>query len=137
MVVPGWSVVLGFALMQAAPIAPQSRDIGDAREVTLALPHALQQGETVWLLVEIGAIGHDQIRLTTQDGRPLGLLSPYGVRSGQDAGTYTVPVPAEDLGDGRLVLRVTVMHTGLAQRAPTTDEVKSLRLLIRRFADGS
>jgi len=140
MVVPGSAAVLVFVVMQAVPSTPptgQSREIGDAREVTLALPHALQQGETLWLLVEVGAIGHDQIRLTTQDGRPLGSISPYGVRSGQAGGTYTIPVPAEDLSNGRLMLRLAVIHAGLPQQAPTTDEVKSVRLVIRRFADES
>ena len=133
------TAVLAFALLQAVPSASpptptaQSRQTGDAREITLALPHPLRKGETAWLLVEVGAIGHDQIQLTTQDGRPLGTISPFGVRSGQAAGTYTVPVPAEVLHNGRLALRLSVMHSGLAQQAPATEEVKSLRLLIRRL----
>lgn len=127
MVAVASAVVLAFVVMQAAqPAAPTH-----VREVTLALPHALRPGETVWLLVEVGAIGHDQVRLTAQDGRLLGSLSAYGAGSGQAGGTYTVPVPAEDLGDGRLVVRVAVMRAGVAQRAPTTEEVKSLRLVVR------
>ncbi len=126
------TVVLAFVMLQAA----QPRPTGDAREITLALPHALRKGETAWLLVEVGAIGHDQIQLMTQDGRPLGMISPFGVRSGQTAGTYTVPVPAEDLGNGRLVLRLSVLQSGHAPRAPMTEEVKSLRLLIRQLGSG-
>ena len=127
--------VLAFVALQAAPPPPaaQPRQSGDARETTLTLPHALRKGETAWLLVEVGAIDSNQIQLMTQDGHPLGTISPYGVRSGQAAGTYTVPVPAEDLGNGRLVLRLSVLQSGHAPRAPTTEEVKSLRLLIRRF----
>lgn len=142
MVVLASTAVLAFVVLQAAPSAStppptaQSRQTGDAREMTLALPHALRRGETAWLLVEVGAIGHDQIQLMTQDGRPLGNLSPFGVRSGQAAGIYTVPVPAEALGDGRLALRLSVMQSGHAPRAPTTEEVKSLRLLIRRLGGG-
>ena len=142
MVVLASTAVLAFVVLQAAPSAStppptaQSRQTGDAREMTLALPHALRRGETAWLLVEVGAIGHDQIQLMTQDGRPLGNLSPFGVRSGQAAGIYTVPVPTEALGDGRLALRLSVMQSGHAPRAPTTEEVKSLRLLIRRLGGG-
>jgi hypothetical protein len=132
-------VALAFVLLQAppsssaTPAAAQPRQAGDAREMTLAVPHKLRKGETAWLLVEIGVIDHDQIQLITQDGHPLGTISPYSVRSGQAAGTYTVPVPANALNDGRLALRMSVIESGQAQRAPTTDEVKSLRLLIRRF----
>jgi hypothetical protein len=142
MVVLASTAVLAFVVLQAAPSASaphataQSRQTGDAREMTLALPHALRRGETAWLLVEVGAIGHDQIQLMTQDGRPLGTLSPFGVRSGQAAGIYTVPVPTEALNDGWLALRLSVTQSGHAPRAPTTEEVKSLRLLIRRLGGG-
>jgi len=131
--------VLAFVALQAAqppttaPPTALPRQSGDARETTLTLPHALRKGETAWLLVEVGAIDSNQIQLMTQDGHPLGTISPYGVRSGQAAGTYTVPVPAEDLVDGRIALRMSVIQSGQAQRAPTTAEVRSLRLLIRRF----
>lgn len=137
------TVILAFAVLQTAssasvsPPMAQSRQIDGAREMTLVLPHALRKGETAWLLVKVGVIGHDQIQLTTQDGRPLGTISQFGVRSGKPAGTYTVPIPAEALSEGRLVLRLSVMQSGRAPRAPTPKEVKSLRLLIRQFKDGS
>jgi hypothetical protein len=137
------TVILAFVVLQTAPSASvsppmaQSRHIGDAREMTLVLPHALRKGETAWLLVNVGAIGRDQVQLTTQDGRPLGTISQFGIRSGKPAGTYTVPVPAEALSNGRLALRLSVMQSGRAPRAPTTKEVKSLHLLIRQFKDGS
>jgi hypothetical protein len=143
MVVLASTVILAFVVLQTAPSASvsppmaQSRQIGCAREMTLVLPHALRKGETAWLLVKVGAIGRDQIQLMTQDGRPLGTISAFGIRSGKPAGTYTVPVPAEALSDGRLALRLSVMQSGRAPRAPTAKEVKSLRLLIRQFKDGS
>ncbi len=133
------TVVFAFAALQATPSPPvppataQSRQTGDARMMTLVLPHALRNGETAWLLVEVGAIDHHPIRLTTQDGRPLGTISPFGVHSGQTAGTYTVPVPAEAFHDGRLALRISVVQPGRAPRAPTSEEVKGVRLVIRRF----
>lgn len=143
MVLLASTVILAFVVLQTAPSASvsppmaQSRQIDGAREMTLVLPHALRKGETAWLLVKVGAIGRDQIQLMTQDGRPLGTISPFGIRSGRPGGTYTVPVPAEALSDGRLRLRLSVMQSGRAPRAPTAKEVKSLRLLIRQFKDGS
>ncbi len=133
------TVAFAFIMLQAAsspsvpPATAPSRQTGNAREMTLALPHALREGETAWLLVKVGAIDHNQIRLTTQDGRLLGTISPFGVHSGQSAGTYTVPVPPEAFHDGRLALRLSLVQSGRAQRAPTSDEVKSVRLVIRRF----
>jgi len=133
------TIVLAFVMLQAPQSASKrppdaaSRRTGGAREMTLALPHTLRKGETAWLLVEVGAIGHEQIELTTQNGQRLGMISPYGVRSGRPGGTYTIPVPAEAISHRRLALRMAVMQSGGAQRAPTKDEVKSVRLLIRRF----
>jgi hypothetical protein len=128
-------LVLAFIALQAVPPPPaaQPQQSGDAREMTLTLPHALRKGETAWLLVEVGSIDANQIQLMTRDGHPLGTISPYGVRSGQATGTYTVPLPADDLVDGKIALRVSVIESGQTQRAPTTTEVKSLHLLIRRF----
>jgi hypothetical protein len=143
MVVLVSTVVLAFVALQTAssasvsPPMAQSGQIGDAREMTLVLPHALRKGETAWLLVKVGAIGRDQIQIMTQDGRPLGTISQFGIRSGKPAGTYTVPVPAEALSNGRLALRLSMMQSGRAPRAPTIREVKSLRLLIRQFKDVS
>lgn len=134
------SVILAFVTPQGgstpAPRA-QSQPAGDAREMTLALPHALRKGETAWLLVTVGAIGHNQIQLTTHSGKDLGTISPFGIRSGQAAGTYTIPVPAEALSGKRLILRLSVPQAGGLQRATTTDEVKSVRLVIQRFGNGN
>jgi hypothetical protein len=141
------TAVLAFALLQAAQPAPNappkpdsektptahSQQTGDASNRTLVLPHVLRKGETVWLLVEVGAIGHDQIELTTQDGRPLGTVSPFGLKPGQAGGTYTLPLPADAFAGRRLALRIAVKESDRAQHAPGTGEVKSLRLLIRRF----
>ncbi|HUZ96398.1 MAG TPA: hypothetical protein VMU57_15955 [Edaphobacter sp.] len=146
MVVLASTVVLALVALQAAPSAlvspptaqarTRSRQIDGARETTLALPHTLREGETAWLLVTVGAIGRDQIQIMTQDGQPLGTISAFGIRSGKAGGTYTVPVPAEAIRDGRLGLRLSVIQSGRAPRAPTAKEVKSLRLLIRQFKDG-
>jgi hypothetical protein len=143
-------VMIGPAIVLAALVAAQgtpfasefsapamSQPTEDARPMTLTLPHALQKGETAWLLVKVGDIDHSQIQLTTQDGRPVGTISPFALRSGQAAGTYTVPVPPEAFDDRRLALRLSVLQTGRAQRAPTTDEVISLRLVVRRFKGSS
>jgi hypothetical protein len=143
MVVFASTVVLAFFALQTAPsvlVSPpraQSRQVSRAREITLLLPHALRKGETAWLLVKVGAIGHDQIQIMTQAGQPLGTISPFGIRSGKPGGTYTVPVPSDALTDGRLALRVSAIEAGRTPRAPTTQEVKSLHLLIRQFKDSN
>jgi hypothetical protein len=101
------------------------------RAVTLVLPHDLRAGETASLVVTVGAIGHGEISITTTSGRVVGVISPYGIRAGREAGTYTIPVPAEAISRRRVCLLLTISANG-KERAPTTKEVPRVRVSIRR-----
>jgi hypothetical protein len=100
-----------------------------ARSMTLALPRPLAAGETAFIEVQVGPIGRGRtIAVTTASGQPLGVVSPFGVRTGQDAGTYPLPVPQDAIRDGRLSIRLTVSQPGGSARAPTADEVRGVKL---------
>lgn len=102
-----------------------------SRIVTLALPHALRTGDTAWLEVKVGIIARgEEIEIATAAGRFLGVISPHGIHSGHEAGTYTIPLPADAIADDHISLRISLDRSGHAQRAPTTQEVKSLRVTI-------
>jgi hypothetical protein len=58
----------------------------------------------------------------------IGVVSPFGVRTGQDAGTYPLPVPKEAIRDGRLSIRLTISRPGGSPRAPTAGEVRGVKL---------
>ena len=97
--------------------------------MTLELPRPLAAGETAFIEVQVGPIGRGRtIEVTTASGQPLGVVSPFGVRAGQDAGTYPLPVPQDAIRDGRLSIRLTISQPGGAPRAPTADEVRSVKL---------
>ncbi|MGK9235005.1 hypothetical protein KXS07_24895 [Inquilinus limosus] len=101
-----------------------------AQELTLPLPQPLAAGEIVWLEVELGRVGRGQeIGVATASGRDIGVISPFGIRAGQDAGTYTLPLPREAIEDGRVVVRLTITQPGAAPRAPTGQEVR--RVMVR------
>jgi hypothetical protein len=122
----GWMAALIFFAFLA-----QS---GAGRLETLVLPHALRPGETAWLEVTVGAIPHDaEIEIAATSGRLLGVISPYAVRSGNEAGTYPVPLPPEAISNDRVSVRLSFHHSGLS-RAPTQQEVKSIRLKIATAA---
>jgi hypothetical protein len=100
-----------------------------ARSMTLELPRALAASETAYIEVQVGPIGRGRtIEVTTASGEPLGVISPFGVRAGQDAGTYPLPVPQEAIRDGHLSIRLTISQPGGAPRAPTADELRSVKL---------
>jgi hypothetical protein len=103
----------------------------DARVVTLTLPHSLHAGEKAWIEVKVGAIARgNEIDIETEAGRFLGTISPFGIRSGNQAGTYTVPLPADAIADDHVSLRLSVTGDGGSPRPPTKDEVVSVRLKI-------
>jgi hypothetical protein len=100
-----------------------------AQSMTLQLPRPLAAGETAYIEVQVGPIGRGRtIEVTTTSGQPLGVVSPFGVRTGQDAGTYPLPVPKEAIRDGRLSIRLTISQPGGSSRAPTADEVRGVKL---------
>jgi hypothetical protein len=85
--------------------------------VTLFLSQPLQAGQTVWLECKLGAVptGH-RVEVTTASGHLLGAISPHGVRHGQLAGTYTLPVPPEEIVAGRLTVQARCAHMRLIAR---------------------
>jgi hypothetical protein len=103
---------------------------GTAQELTLALPHPLREGETAGIEVHLGPIARGRVvTVTTATGEPLGTISPFGTRVGENAGTYTVPVPPDAIRDGRVAIRLAISQAGSPPRPPTTQEVPSVRLI--------
>ena len=97
-----------------------------AQEMTLTLSHPPGPGETAWIEVQVGPIGRSQeIEVTSASGQPLGTISAFGGRLGQDAGTFTLPVPRDAIRDGRISIRLAVTQSG-ATRAPGAQEVRSV-----------
>jgi hypothetical protein len=119
-----------FALLM---LLAQKSNAAAAHDMTLVLPHPIRAGETAWITVHVGPIRRGQeIDVTTVAGRALGVISPFAVRSGRDAGTYTLPVPGDAIHDGRVSVRLTMTQFGAAPRAATNTEVRSVRLTVSR-----
>jgi hypothetical protein len=104
---------------------------GPGRVVNLVLPRDLNENDTVWLELKVGVVPRGvEIEIETTAGKSLGVISPHGVRSGYEAGTYTVPVPVEAISDKRLSVRLILKQLDRSKRAPTDKEVKDVRLKI-------
>jgi hypothetical protein len=117
-----------FALLFV--LLAQSVSVAWAQDMTLTLPHPLAAGETAWIELQLGPIGRQEIDITTAAGQPLGTISPFGPRTGQDAGTYAFPVPADLIRDGRLAVRITITPPNGPPRAATEQEVRSVKLTV-------
>jgi hypothetical protein len=116
--------------MRAPLVALALFSVLAGRTVTLILPHAMRSGETASLVVKVGIIQHGaEIEITTASGRLVGVISPYGLRAGHEAGTYTLPLPAEAISRRRVCVLLSI-HANGKQRAPTMEEVTRVRVAI-------
>lgn len=102
-----------------------------AQDLTLPLPRPLRPGEIAWLQVEVGRIGRGQeVIVVTASGRDIGVISPFAIRTGQEAGTYTLPLPQEAIAADRVVVRLTITQVGAPPRIPTEQEVRRVTVLV-------
>jgi len=121
-----FGALLAIALLTQAATA---QDSSAGQELTLALPHPLATGERAWIEVQLGAISKGRVvNVTTASGLLLGTISPFGARPGQNAGTFTLPLPADAIRDGRVTVRVTISQPGGPPRAPTAQEVRAVTI---------
>ncbi|MDC7789871.1 hypothetical protein PQJ75_14095 [Rhodoplanes sp. TEM] len=111
--------LLGVALCASAA----AEDAGGGR-VELVLPRPASPGEEVWLQVKTGALPRGAaVEVATEDGTPVGSVSPFGAAAVRHGASYTIPLPAGAVRDGRLTLRVEIEQPGAAARAPQAGEV--------------
>jgi hypothetical protein len=119
-----FSTLFAFALLVHTSGAP-------GRVVNLVLPRNLNEGEGVAVELKLGVLERgDEVRVETMSGKLLGVISPYGIRSGNEAGTYTIPVPAEAISNNRVSLRVILDRHSRGKRTPTAQQVRSVKLTI-------
>ena len=115
-----------FALILCSAVAQPAVH----RAMTLALPHAPRADERVTLLVTVGVIPRGaRIVVMTPSGTLLGTIAPYGVRAGQEAGTHTIPIPADAISGKRLRVRMSLEIEG-KHSAPTKSQVKRVRVQV-------
>jgi hypothetical protein len=118
-----------LVLLSLAAAGAAAQNTSAAQDLTLALPHPLGTGETVLLEVQLGTIAKGRVvEVTTAAGAPLGTISPFGARPGQNAGTYALPVPADAIRERRVAIRLTITQPGGPPRAPTPQEVRGVKL---------
>jgi len=130
------TLLLAACMHAMPPGAPPRNDAGiDGLRYDITLPRPLRTGERVLLEVRLGVLGSGQeVVLRTPDGTLVGTASPHGIRAGNAAGTYVVPVPPEVLQqarqDGHLPLRIRIEPANTAPRPARADEVLGVRVVV-------
>jgi hypothetical protein len=102
----------------------------NAQRIVLDLPRAPAAEEAVWLNVRVGALARGaRILVMSDDGTLLGAISPFAVVPGQEAGTYTIPLPESAVREGRVAVRLVVEGPRKATRPPMESEVENVGLV--------
>jgi hypothetical protein len=118
------ALALALHLMQGGCATPEEMR-------RLVLPHVPRAGEGVVLLVDVGMLASGtEIEIRTADGHLLGIVSPYRIRAGQAAGTYSIPVPADRIEGDHVDVKLHVTASNQPKRAPRADEVRQIRAVL-------
>ncbi len=119
-----------FALLILV-LAMQNACAAGGKAMTLVLPHPLRAGESAFLEVHVGPIRRgEEIKLTTPAGERLGVIAPYGLRAGAEAGTFTVPLPPAAIRGDRVTVTLTFVPVDGPPRTPTAQEVRNVKLVV-------
>lgn len=116
-------LLLGWTHAEAG--APQAR-----KTVTLTLPRAAASNEAVAVRIAAGVLPRGaRIIVRLQSGEIAGSVTPYGVRTGQKAGLYTIPLPQHAIANGTVTLHLELSEKRGGPRAPTEQEVEKVEVV--------
>lgn len=126
----GFAFAFALPVLMALALGAAAMPDEDGRLVVLTLPRATLAHEAVWLRVRVGVIPRGTaIVVRSGSGELLGSISPFAVRSGKEAGAYTIPLPDDAPEEGRVYVRLSVETPGAQPRPATTREVKEVKLV--------
>ena len=117
--------LLLLALALACPAQSPKQQVYD-----LPLPRAAAPGEMLVARVTVGPLKlHERIIVRVRNGEIAGTVAPFGAQARQSSGVYTIPLPDTAARDGQVRLLVEAEQKGSETRAPTSEEVQSIKLV--------
>ena len=102
-----------------------------ARQDILFLPRALQRREALVLAVTLGGKHTEEITVRDANGRLIGVISPFALRQKPAGATYLVPIPADAISHGRVIVRFSIEHEGQRSLAPRPGQLRTVKLRIK------
>jgi hypothetical protein len=103
------------------------------RVVEVTVPRGIAANETADLEVQTGVLTRGaQVDVRTPSGRLIGTISPFAIRPGQPAGTYSFPLTRDEIRDGHVTVCLSVRLAGQPARAPTPAEIGQVTIALTR-----
>jgi len=126
------TLLLGSALLTFGPTdgTPPASPIQPGGKLTLNLPRQAAANEMVVVQLKVGVVKRGtKIVVRTTHQEIAGTITPFGIRPGQKAGLYTVPVPSKAITDKKVSLRLEILEKDAkAARAATAAEIEDATL---------
>jgi hypothetical protein len=111
--------LVGMLLLAGAADQAEPSDV-----IVLTPPRAAVAREAIWLKVTVGPLPRGALlRVTTEDGRPVGTISPFGATARQTSQDYTLPLPKSAGAGAPVRLRLELQEPNGTSRAPKPGEV--------------
>ncbi|HKI18718.1 MAG TPA: hypothetical protein VKA15_12605 [Isosphaeraceae bacterium] len=133
------SLLIGWALLSAGFVActPPDSPIEPGGKLTLTLSRQPAANEMLVVQLKVGVLERGtRIVVRAIDQEIAGTIAPFGIRPGQKAGLFTVPVPGKAIANKKVSLLVEVLEKGAkAVRAATKAEIEDAKLVFIPVAE--
>jgi len=118
-------------LLSLAAIAAEPSDV-----TVLTPPRAAIAHEAIWLKVTVGFLPRSSLlRITTDDGQPVGTISPFGTTPVQTPQDYMLPLPKSATVSEAVRLRIQIQEANGTSRTPKPSEVLGVALIYVSVSD--
>ena len=122
-------IFLSAALVANAACQAQIADSARSEAVDLALPRVPKADEAVWLEIRSGQPARGNVRVSTRDGRLIGVVSLFPAPRSQTGLTYKLPLPPSAIVNGRVQLLLSIEQSGSAPRPAGPGDIDSVTLV--------
>ncbi len=126
------TLLITWALLAAELVActPPGSPIEPGGKLTLTLSRRPAANEMLVVQLKVGVLKRGtKLVVRAIDHEIAGTIAPFGIRPGQKAGLFTVPVPSKAIVDKKVSLRLEVLEKDAkAARAATKGEIEDAKL---------
>jgi len=126
------TLLIAWALLTvgSGDCAPPDSPIELGGKLTLTLSRQPAANEMLVVQIKVGVVKRGtKIVVRAIDNEVAGTIAPFGIRPGQKAGLFTVPIPTKAVVDKKVSLRLEVLEKDAkAGRAATKAEIEDAKL---------
>ena len=123
-----WRALLLVGALVVAAIAAAAQSSPGVYALTP--PRPTVAGEAIWLKLTVGPLPRGTVlRVSTEDGRPVGTIAPFGAAASQSVQDHLLALPTTASAGAAVRLRIELQDPNGTSRAPAPGEVRGVTLV--------